>query len=206
MSFTASNIDFEVKPLFSFALRKGETSAFSLPVGATDIFKRSLRGLKTAKTRAWVRKPSEKQSRKFRSSLFKGLWVSRGQSPSFAQETDIHTFSQLLKLSCLRCSAQRNPKYCPKSKSVLFGSAFKGATSLAGLPLFGEQSPGLFPKFTPCRAHYVKELRSLSRKLRKASFASHFGRFWEDPKIYILSVRKALPYSIKYTRFSDSLP
>ena len=27
-----------------------------------------------------------------------------------------------------------------------------------------------------------------------------------DPKIYILSVRKALPYSIKYTRFSGSLP
>ena len=119
MSFTASNIDFGVKPLFSFALRTGETSAFSLPVGATDIFKRSLRGLKTAKTRAWVRKPSEKRSRKFRSSLFKGLWELKGQSPSFAPYTDKHTFSQLTKrLHVVRSAGGE----------------------------FGEQSGGLFPK------------------------------------------------------------
>ena len=41
-----------LKPLFSFALRKGKTWSFSLPVGATGIFKRPLRGLKTAKTPA----------------------------------------------------------------------------------------------------------------------------------------------------------
>ena len=40
------------KCLFSFALRKGKTWSFSLPVGATGIFKRPLRGLKTAKTPA----------------------------------------------------------------------------------------------------------------------------------------------------------
>lgn len=38
---------------FSFAaLRKGKIWSFSLPVGATGIFKRPLRGLKTAKTPA----------------------------------------------------------------------------------------------------------------------------------------------------------
>ena len=41
-----------LKPLFSFALCKGKTWSFSLPVGATGIFKRPLRGLKTAKTPA----------------------------------------------------------------------------------------------------------------------------------------------------------
>ncbi len=37
------------------------------------------------------------KSKKFRSSLFKGLWVSKGQSPLFAPGTDIHSFSQLPK-------------------------------------------------------------------------------------------------------------
>ena len=39
------------------------------------------------------------RSRKFRSSLFKGLQVSKGQSPLFAQGTDSYAFSQLLKPS-----------------------------------------------------------------------------------------------------------
>ena len=39
------------------------------------------------------------KSEKFRSSLFKGLQVSKGQSPLFAQGTDSYAFSQLLKPS-----------------------------------------------------------------------------------------------------------
>ena len=72
---------------------------FSLPVGATGIFKRPLRGLKTAKTPAWVKNLPKRKVRKFRSSLFKGLQVSKGQSPLFAQGTDSYAFSQLLKPS-----------------------------------------------------------------------------------------------------------
>ena len=87
------------KCLFSFALRKGKIWSFSLPVGATGIFKRPLRGLKTAKTPAWVKNLPEWEVRKFRSSLFKGLQVSKGQSPLFAQGTDSYAFSQLLKPS-----------------------------------------------------------------------------------------------------------
>ena len=45
--------------------------------------------------------PSGKRSKKFRSILFKGLWVSRGQSPPFTQETDIHSFSRLKSVPVL---------------------------------------------------------------------------------------------------------
>ena len=50
--FNFPNLKTLPKCLFSFALRKGKTWSFSLPVGATGIFKRPLRGLKTAKTPA----------------------------------------------------------------------------------------------------------------------------------------------------------
>ena len=74
--------------------------------------------------------------KKFRSILFKGLWVSRGQSPPLARETDMHAFSRLPKCSCPHCSAQRNSKYCPKPKSALFGSALRGRPLLQVAPSF----------------------------------------------------------------------
>ena len=40
------------------------------------------------------------------------------QNPSFAQETDDHSFSQLIKRSGSGRSAQRNPKYDPKIKDA----------------------------------------------------------------------------------------
>ena len=44
-----------------------------------------------------------RQSRKFRSSLFKGLQVSKGQSPLLVLFADSHSFSRLIKRSCFGC-------------------------------------------------------------------------------------------------------
>ena len=82
-------------------------------------------GLENRQNSRVSEKPAGMEVKKFRSSLFKGLWVSRGQSPPFALKTDNHTFSQLKKRSCPHCSAQRNPKYCPKRKSALFRHFFR---------------------------------------------------------------------------------
>ena len=102
-------------------------------------------------------KLSEKRSRKFRIEPFlKGLQVSKGQSPLLALKTDIHTFSRLIKRPCPHCSAQRNPKYDLKRKSVFFGSAFqRGALSCRA------------PR-TPRRAHCVSVQSRESVKISDA--------------------------------------
>ena len=43
----------------------------------------------------------------------------------------------------------------PLWKAVSYRQCFQGETSLAGLSLFSQQSPGLLVKFTLCRAHCV---------------------------------------------------
>ena len=82
------------KCLFSFALRKGKTWSFSLPVGATGIFKRPLRGLKTAKTPAWVKNLPKREARKFRSSLFKGFVGVQRAKPSVDHRNDRNSYTQ----------------------------------------------------------------------------------------------------------------
>ena len=85
--------------------------------------------------------PSGKRSKKFRSILFKGLWVSRGQSPPLASFADSHPFSPFPKCSCPHRSAQRNPKYCPKRKSCHIGSALRGRPLLQVSPSFSNSPP-----------------------------------------------------------------
>ena len=129
--------------------------------------------------------------------------MSRGQSPRFARETDKHTFSQLIKRSNLRCSAQRNPKYNLKNKKYLqfhckwncrylvFRGGFceskvsKGKPSLAELPLFCEQSPGLFTKFTLFGAHCVLVLNSFTREFFGSGLSAE-----RKPEFYAKPVRR----------------
>ena len=51
--------------------------------------------------------PSGKRSKKFRSILFKGLQVSKGQSPLLALKTDIHAFSRLKSVPILVVAVKR---------------------------------------------------------------------------------------------------
>ena len=93
--------------------------------------------------------PSGRRSKKFRSILFKGLWVSRGQSPPLASFADSHPFSPFPKCSCPHRSAQRNPKYCPKRKSCRIGSALRGRPLLQVAPSFSNSPPDCWKNSPP---------------------------------------------------------
>ena len=116
---------------------------------------------------------SGKRSKKFRSILFKGLWVSRGQSPPFTQETDIHPFSRLKSVPVL-VVAVRRPKILSKKKKLPYRECFKGALSLAERPLFVKQSPGLFHKFTPAERTACKRFGSCE-KVRESNQGANEG-------------------------------
>ena len=65
--------------------------------------------------------PSGKRAKKFRSILFKGLWVSRGQSPPFTQETDIHSFSRLKSVPVLVVLRSKTQNIVQKEKVAVSG-------------------------------------------------------------------------------------
>ncbi|MDY2713113.1 MAG: hypothetical protein SOV73_07270, partial [Candidatus Faecivivens sp.] len=107
-----------------------------------------------------MKKLSDSEAKRFGSSLFKGLWVSRGQSPWFAQEIDIHSFSQFPERFNFNSRRQATQNIVQKEKVFNVGSAFRGALSLAERPSLAEQSPGLFRNSLPAE----RTASSASRK------------------------------------------
>ena len=104
---------------------------------------------------------------KFRSSLFKGLWVSRGQSPSFALFADSHAFSQL-KIVPIPIVAARRPKILSKKKKVCFSEVLSGRNlSCRFLPLSQTVPRTVWEIHLP-RAHCVSVQSRKSVKISDA--------------------------------------
>ena len=113
---------------------------------------------------------SGKRSKKFRSILFKGLWVSRGQSPPFTQETDIHSFSRLKSVPVL-VVAVRRPKILSKKKKLPYRKCFKGRPLLQVSPSFSNSPPDCWRNSPPVE-------RTASSASRKCVSFSGF-RTWK---------------------------
>ena len=76
------------------------------------------------------------------------------------------TTSKVYRFQLFRAA---EPKILSKKKKLPYRKRFKGKPSLAGLPLFLKQSPGLFEKFTLFGAHFV-QCESEVRKFFRAFF------------------------------------
>ena len=70
-----------------------------------------------------------RQSRKFRSSLFKGLQVSKGQSPLLVLFADSHSFSRLIKRSCFGCRHWATQNVVQKEKVAVSEMISEGRSS-----------------------------------------------------------------------------
>ena len=84
------------------------------------------------------------------------------QSPPLTQETDIHAFSRLKSVPICIVLRSKTQNIVLK-KSFPCRKCFEGALSLAERPLFGKQSPGLFPKFTPAERTACKRFGSCEK-------------------------------------------
>ena len=69
------------------------------------------------------------RSRKFRSSLFKGLQVSKGQSPLLVLFADSHSFSRLIKRSCFGCRHWATQNVVQKEKVAVSEMISEGRSS-----------------------------------------------------------------------------
>ena len=94
-------------------------------------------------------------------TFLKGSWVSKGQSPLFAPETDIHAFSQLKNVPIPVVPRSGTQKIIKKTKEAcnsiangITGSFQRGALSCRA-PLSCETIPRIVSQFTPRRAHCV---------------------------------------------------
>ena len=105
----------------------------------------------------------DSEVKKFRSILFKGLWVSRGQSPPLAPFADSHSFSPFPKCYRPHRSAQRNPKYCPKRKSCRIGSALRGRPLLQVAPSFSNSPPDCWKNSPPVERTACKRFGSCEK-------------------------------------------